>query len=254
MTHTHRRSKRAGTPLSLRLFRWSRSVVLCLVWTALTEANATGQPLTMLNPRDILATEPAMFAQLLETARPTPVSAAAKARILSSLPPEGEVTNLNASGRRKLAALSQMLRATKRDSVYEIKVVDVPLARIGLYERTVVLISKTALILLDADELQALMAHEIGHEYLWVEHERASRRGDHGRLKELELLCDGIAILTLQGLGLDPSRLIAGVEKITRYNQQVFATAVNESGYPPLAERREFGRAVRAWLRAADKH
>lgn len=134
-----------------------------------------------------------------------------------------------------------------RDSVYEIKVVDAPLARIGLYERTVVLISNTALALVKADELQALVAHEIGHEYLSADHARASRLGDHSRLKELELLCDAFAIVTLQGLGLDPSRLMAGVEKITRYNRQVFGTAVNETGYPTLSERREFARAVRAW-------
>ena len=103
-----------------------------------------------------------MFAQLLEATRPTPVSAEAKARILRSLPPEGEVTNLNAAARRKLAALSPVLRATNRDAVYEIKVVDAPEARIALYERTVVLISKTALSLVKADELQALVAHEIG--------------------------------------------------------------------------------------------
>ena len=93
------------------------------------------------------------------------MSAQAKARILRTLPPKGEVTKLNASARRKLAALSPLLRATGRDSVYEIKVVDVPLARIGLYERTVLLISETALTLVEADELQALVAHEIGHEY-----------------------------------------------------------------------------------------
>ena len=76
--------------------------------------------------------EPGVFAQVLETARPTPVSAEAKARIMSSLPPEGEVTNLNASARRKLAGCGQALRATERDAVYEIKVDDVPKARIGL--------------------------------------------------------------------------------------------------------------------------
>ena len=167
---------------------------------------------------------------------------------MRTLPEKGEVTKLNASARRKLAALGPLLRATGRDSVYEIKVVDVPLARIGLYERTVLLISETALTLVEADELQALVAHEIGHEYLWTDSERASRLGDHSRLKELELLCDAFAIVTLQGLGMDPSRLISGYrEDHPLQPSELFGTAVNETGYPTLSERREFARAVRAW-------
>ena len=118
-------------------------------------------------------------------------------------------------------------------------------------------ISETALTLVEADELQALVAHEIGHEYLGTDHERASRLGDHSRLKELELLCDAFAIVTIHGLGKDPSRLIAGIEKIMRHNQQLFGTAVNESGYPTLSERREFAPAVRTWAargRPANAH
>jgi predicted Zn-dependent protease len=247
MRQPQRPENRPGIALSLRLFGRARSIVFCLVWTALAGAKVAGQPLGVSSPRDILATEPGVFAQLLETARPEPVSADAKARILSSLPPRGEVTNLNASARRKLAALIPVLRATNRDAVYEIKVVDAPEARIALYERTVVLISKTALSLVNSEELQALMAHEIGHEYIWIDHERASRLRDYHRLKELELLCDAVAIVTLQRLGVDPSRLIASVEKITRHNRQHFGTAVDETGYPTLFERREFARAVRKW-------
>jgi hypothetical protein len=38
------------------------------------------------------------------------------------------------------------------------------------------------------------MAHELGHEYIWAEHQRATKLGDHNRLKQLELMCDAIAI------------------------------------------------------------
>jgi hypothetical protein len=50
--------------------------------------------------------------------------------------------------------------------------------------------------LLDAEELQALVAHEVGHEYVWTERERLFRMADPSRLKDLELMCDGIAIAT----------------------------------------------------------
>ena len=48
--------------------------------------------------------------------------------------------------------------------MYDIKVIDMRYARVGLYEQAVVLISKPALTLLEPEELQALVAHEMGHE------------------------------------------------------------------------------------------
>ena len=73
--------------------------------------------------QNLLATDPNAMARFLETARPAPVSAEDKARVLNTLPLEGEVTDLNASARQKLAALTTVLRATGRESVYEIKVI-----------------------------------------------------------------------------------------------------------------------------------
>jgi hypothetical protein len=49
-----------------------------------------------------------------------------------------------------------------------------------------------------------LVGHEAGHEYVWAEYERASSARDHARLRELELLCDAIAVVTLHGLGIEP--------------------------------------------------
>src|SRR4029453_6746794 len=99
----------------------------------------------------------------------------------------------------KLAALTTLLRANGRETVYEIKVIAVPQAGLALYARAVVLVSEATLALVDAEELQALVAHEVGHEYVWTERERSVKVGDHSRLKDLELMCDGIAIVILQG-------------------------------------------------------
>ena len=117
----------------------------------------------------------------------------------------------------------------------------------GLLERTVVLISAPVLRLVDTDELQALVAHEIGHEYIWAEYERRSKLADRHRLKELELVCDGIAVMILRELRIDASRLIAAIEKITRYNRDRFGSTMNEAAYPTVAERRKFERAVTKW-------
>ena len=42
-----------------------------------------------------------------------------------------------------------------------------------------------------------MMAHELGHDYVWDEYEKARREHDNPRLQELELRCDGIAIIAM---------------------------------------------------------
>jgi predicted Zn-dependent protease len=176
------------------------------------------------------------------------VSTEDKARSLRALPAEGEVTNLSDAVRRKLSAVGQLLRATGRDAVYDIKVIDIPQARVGLFERSVILITQDALALIDEADLQALVAHELGHEYVAADYLRASQLGDHNRLRQLELMCDAIAIVILHERGLDPSRVMASAERITRYNRKLIGMTVDERGYPTLAERRAFTRAVTAWV------
>ena len=172
-----------------------------------------------------------------------------KAHALSTLPSEGEVTHLDASARKKLAALATLLRATGRESVYQIRVIAVPQAGVAIYARAVILIPEATLKLVDAEELQALVAHEVGHEYIWTDRERSFNVADHGRLRDLELMCDGLAIVMLQGLGMDVSRLMSGVQKIDRFNRERFGTANNESDYPPLAQRQAFARAMGGAIR-----
>jgi len=195
----------------------------------------------------LLGTDPCTFALGLEKHRPSAISQDLKARILNSLPVEGEVKKLKQPAQHKLNSLQQILRAYQRQSVYEIKVIAVPQAFVGLHGRAVILISNTALGLLDAEELQALVAHEIGHEYVWAQYEAARDLNDRHRLQELELYCDGVAILTLGHVGLDPSRLVTGLEKAGRFNRKRFGKALNEDYYPPFTERREFAQAVTAW-------
>ena len=175
MRHTHIRRPRAAEALSARLVSRPGAArvprihcsVLCLIGLVLGAAGASVGRRSRESTRTTfwLTANPAAFAQLLERARPAPVSAEDKARILSSLPQDGEVSHLNASAREKLSSLSDLLRATQRISVYEIKVIAIPQAVIGIHARAVVLISDAALRLLKPDELQALVAHEIGHEY-----------------------------------------------------------------------------------------
>ena len=104
----------------------------------------------------------------------------------------------------------------------------------------------------DAEELQALVAHEVGHEYVDDDYKRAFAAGDRRRLKDLELLCDAIGIVTLLKLQMDPSRLITGADIIARDNRSKFGTAGDQSAYPTMAERRQFARAVAAGMKTAN--
>ena len=200
----------------------------------------------------MLTTDPDAFAQWLQRARPTPVSDDEKTRILLSLPEDGEVTDLKPADLKKLAGLRRVLQAVDRDLVYVVKVVDVPQAAVGLHGRTVVLISKAALGLVNTDELQALVAHEMGHEYVWDDYATAVRLADGNRVKGLELMCDAIAVFTLTQLGMDSSRLISSIEKISRFNRDRFGTAMNEHNYPTVGERRAFARSIGQWLTRRD--
>ena len=240
-------ASRFETGLSLRRFGKSALVILWQLTTTLSAA-AHGQTPERATPGELLTTDPKAFVQWLETARPAPLTAQARAHVLSVLPPQGEITRLNGSGARKVAAVRRLLQGMGQDLTHDIKVVEAPIPRVGVYERTVILISGTALALLEPEELQALAAHEIGHEYFSAEYERASELKNKQRLRELELVCDAVALVTLERLHLDPSRLMAAVKKVTRYNRQHFGEAVDESGYPALSLRGTFAREVTEWF------
>ena len=187
----------------------------------------------------------------LESVRPNPVSPAEKARVLATLPEKGEVVALQPDERQRLAVARRVLELHGREAVYVVKVIDVPQAAVALHARTVVLVSRPALGLLEAQELQALVAHEIGHEYFWREYHEARRARDRSRLRTLELLSDGLAIVTLRRAGLDHTPLASALEKMVRYNHDRFGRARNQSDYPDVGERRRFARSLTQWLAGA---
>lgn len=221
---------------------WYAAIVALSLTTAVA---ANSQDLPLRHPRELLAAEPEAFVALLEAARPPAVSAEDMSKILRALPPTGEVRELESSPRGKLEAVRELLTAARRDW-YEVKIIDVPQAAIALHARAVLLISGPAVALLNGAELQALAAHEIGHEYTWTEWNRARLRADQDRLKALELVSDAIAIVTLRRLGMEPSRLIEAVDKVSRFNRKRFETR-HETNYPTIAERRAFARRVDRW-------
>src|SRR5262249_22939105 len=78
------------------------------------------------------------------------------------------------------------------------------------------LIITTRLMLISSDaELRGIVAHELAHEYLWEERERAFEKKDESLLREIELFCDSVAAITLKEIGDDPAHLAQALERMT---------------------------------------
>jgi len=141
---------------------------------------------------------------------------------------------------KKLETLNAVLIYHERDHAFDIDLVDVPQGFIGLRARVILVISRPTLKILTASELQALTAHELGHEFLWATRDEIPP----GRARqELELKCDGIAALTLLTLGLDPTRVVEAAKKLQNFNQR-FGVAPNAGDYPTLRDRQQLVMAL----------
>jgi len=193
---------------------------------------------------------PEQFREWLDRQRPAPVTPQFASKIRAALPTEGEVRSLTPADGRKLESISVVLRAHDREGVYLVKVVDSPQARVGLHARFVVLVTRTALRILSATQLQAIVAHEIGHEYVWLDYESARAKGNTRRLRSLELFCDGIALLTLARIGVEPGTLIDAL-RLLESSDRRNGLVPESNSYPTLPDRSEFARQIRTWLDGA---
>ncbi len=221
---------------------------------ALAGASAAAQSRSDIRPGELLAMDRLALARFLEESRPDPVSAELKARALAGLPKRGIVEDLDSRARRKLSALGPVLEAVGRTSVYDIKVIDVPQAFVGLHERTVLLISLPALRLVSEDQLRAVVAHEAAHEYVHAEYERATAAGRRDQLQDLELVCDIIAVLTLNAIGQEAGWALSGaIEKFARFNHAHFGSELDHPDYPTSLLRRSVMLALEKKLSGAGK-
>jgi hypothetical protein len=177
-------------------------------------------------------------ATVLRTLRPPAVSREERAKVVATLPENGELQPRD-SELVKIRALDPILEYHERRNVLQVVVIDVPQVVVGFHGRSVLLLSRPALQILSAAELQAMVAHEIGHDYFWADMERLARQPDPKRRQILELKCDGVAGLTMVALGLRVAPLFDGIRRMGTFNERLGATAGAE-GYPTLRERRAF--------------
>ena len=179
--------------------------------------------------------------EFLGRLRPAPLDPSMRDAVIATLPGEGERPKPTEVS--KIEAARPVVEYHARGAVVTFKVIEVGHAFVGLHARSVLLASRDALALIDGQEFAALVAHEISHEYVWDEYQRAMQRQDHKTMQALELRCDGVAVLTLRRLGLDPARLVSAVQKMTRFNQHRSMVASTKD-YVSLTERVAFIRAI----------
>lgn len=158
--------------------------------------------------------------EYIKSIRPVEISAERRARLVASIRKE-DIVATSPSRQAKLNALRPVLEYHERAAV-EVKILRFPiaLAWAGFLEGAAVVISEEAVDILTAEELQAVITHELGHEYFSAEYELARSNKRWDKVKELELRCDAISIITMKSLGLNPDRLISAVTKLTKFNEE----------------------------------
>ncbi len=93
---------------------------------------------------------------LLQRQRPAPLPPVVRSAVIAALPPEGELVPTRAEA-AKLATLEPIFDAYERKGLVVVKVIDAGYAFVGLHARIVLLLSRDALSVVTADELQALV-------------------------------------------------------------------------------------------------
>jgi hypothetical protein len=188
------------------------------------------------------APSPRSWDTYLESIRPAAVSADRKARALAMVRKE-DVIEPSVERQAKLEALRPVLEYLQRDAVVEVKILRLRLAWAGFLGGAAILVSEEAIDLLTAEELQAVVAHELAHEYFSDEYEAARHDMRYDTLKEVELRCDAVSIITLRRLGLDAGSLLSAVSKLTKFNdRRRFPN--NPNLVPSVEQRADFSQAI----------
>lgn len=146
-----------------------RAALMLSLMLGLTISSLGQSPPTNLQPGSMEAKALAFFEQIkdrsfddyLKRVRLPKVSPAFKAELLARIT-KGEEVKVTDRMKNELAAIAQVLKFHERDNVVDVKVLNLPHAFIGFQGRAILLISEKALNLLAVEELQAVVAHELG--------------------------------------------------------------------------------------------
>lgn len=110
---------------------------------------------------------------------------------------------------------------------------------------TLIIISSKSVELAESEAgLVGLIAHEVAHDYLSSSHIIAQLDTDSRCGREIELVCDGIAVATLLRLGLDPAAYAAALERNILSSPEIHRLNQGDLSYPSLETRLKMIRLV----------
>lgn len=173
---------------------------------------------------------------------PTPAQAVEEYKILRSLESYQPMRDLlhsesGADVERVQRVLAPLFRL--HSAYLLVSIIRTPSAVIANARGAVFLISDSLLHVLDDDALFALAGHELGHQYFRREYLRALDAEDYAALRQIELKCDAISILSSVMLERDPLALLRGLAWASGPVYDL-NSATNADGYPSLSRRKHF--------------
>lgn len=173
--------------------------------------------------------------------RPEAPSQADKAFLMRDLPLVSNENRIENDGKseRLRARLARTLMLFERKAVVELILFrhDEPI----IYSKpgVVVVISTEVIKIVAADDaaLNGVVAHELAHEYVAMDLFQATQSGNLGRIRELELFCDAVAVVVLLDLKLDPAGYAKALRRIATHSREATKLNNGENSHPALEAR-----------------
>src|SRR5262245_16447009 len=177
----------------------------------------------------------------LASMRPEAVSESDKKTLLENLP---LVTATNRVSDRKqlehlVARLQGTLKLHDRAGIVEIIVFNDRRPIIYNKPGVVIVLSSEVLKIVGDDDaaLVGVVAHELAHEYVAMPMLHALRAGDNVKIRELELFCDAVAVVTILSLQMNPNPYSKALERICKHSQAAASLNDGSSTHPSVDAR-----------------
>lgn len=190
-----------------------------------------------------VGTQPEIFEHFLKLRQPE-LGADAVVHYLDELSKRKELAHTKILGPETKEAtavrknIQPVLDQFRRNGVAVVVLVqDTPF--IGLYRECLLLFSTKLIEMLPPEEVRGCAAHELSHEPFINELREADATKDTERKHRIELKSDMIAAVGLIAIKNDPLSLTRAVSRIEKFYDDYDKTAVEKSGHPKAAVRRE---------------
>lgn len=104
----------------------------------------------------------------------------------------------------------------------------------------VLLVSSSLVEALYDGELAGVLAHELSHAYFEDEMAVAQREHDTRAMRIVELKCDGVAIVSVQLLGYNPTSYLSGLQRLQQMTKRLGRSSSVLPSHPDLVVRAQF--------------